>query len=115
MFQTRAPVSRFEVAADSVTDLVALPGGGFGYASFDGSWGTVGLPGQVPPRRVGAPVNAVRGNAPFDLELSSDGLAARWGQRGPGRGLAFSFDRRRLAVGTLLTIFSTATIAVIIE
>ncbi|MBI5718343.1 MAG: caspase family protein [Burkholderiales bacterium] len=95
----RTASARVEVAADSVTDLVALPGGGFGYASFDGSWGTVGVPGQTKPRRVGAPVLAVRGDSPFDLEVADDGLAARWGQRGPGRGLAFAFDRRRLVAG----------------
>jgi hypothetical protein len=99
---SRAAAGRFDAAADSITDLVALPGGGFGYASFDGSWGTLGVAGQAQPRRVGAPVLAVRGNAPADLELAADGLAARWGQRGPGRGLAFAFERRRLAAGQAL-------------
>lgn len=99
---SRSAGTRSVVAGDSVTDLVALPGGGFAYASFDGSWGTVGGPGQAEARRVGAAVAAVRGDAPFDLELAADGMAARWGQRGPGRGLAFAFERRRLAVGQAL-------------
>jgi hypothetical protein len=99
---TRAVSGRFDAAADSVTDLVALAGGGFAYASFDGSWGALAVPGQAEPRRVGAPVAAVRGNAPFDLELAADGLAARWGQRGPARGLSFAFDRRRLLAGRAL-------------
>jgi WD40 repeat protein len=99
---TRATLARVEVAGDSVTDLVALPGGGFGYASFDGSWGLAAVPGAALPRRVGAPVLAVRGNAPADLALSADGLTVRWGQRGPGRGLAFAFDRRRLTAGRAL-------------
>jgi WD40 repeat protein len=87
-----------DVAGDSVTDLVALPaaaGGGFAYASFDGSWGRVAADGSA--RSIGAAVNAVRGNAPQDLELSSDALAVRWAARNPGGGLGFAFDRRRLA------------------
>lgn len=101
---TRQVRERVEVAGDTVTDLVALPTGGFVYASFDGSWGTVGVPGAAPgsARRVGRPVHAVRGDAPFDLEVSDDGLAVRWGQRGPGRGLAFAFERRRLVAGAAL-------------
>jgi len=99
---TRQVRERTEVAGDTVTDLVPLPAGGFAYASFDGSWGTVGVPGQGPARRVGVPVPAVRGNAPLDLEVGADGLAARWGQRGPGRGLAFAFERRRLVAGASL-------------
>ncbi|MFO1267066.1 MAG: hypothetical protein U1F25_11695 [Rubrivivax sp.] len=99
---SRSAATRSEVAGDSITDLVALPGGGFAWASFDGSWGTVGVPGQAQPRRVGAPVLAVRGDAPFDLELAADGLAARWGQRGPQHGFAFAFEQRRLAVGQAL-------------
>ena len=51
---------------------------------------------------MGAPVLAVRGDAMADLEMSADGLSVRWGQRGPGRGLVFSFDRRRLAAGQAL-------------
>jgi len=87
-----------EVAGDSVTDLVALPtasGGGFAYASFDGSWGLTNAAGAA--RSVGAAVNAVRGNAPQDLELSADALAARWASRNPGGGFGFAFDKRRLA------------------
>jgi len=83
-----------DAAADSITDLVALPSGELAYVSFDGSWGVIGQ-GRV-QRRVGAAVVTVRGNAPLDLEVSDDARAVRWGAQGVGGGFGFAFDKRRL-------------------
>ena len=55
-----------DAAGDSITDLVALPGGDLAFTSFDGSWGLIAQ-GKV-SQRVGASVATVRGNAPLDLE-----------------------------------------------
>ena len=93
-------LASIDAAADSITDLAALPSGELAYTSFDGSWGLIGTgPGRGPLqvlRRVGAPVVTVRGNAPLDLELSDDARAVRWGARGAGGGFGFTFDKRRL-------------------
>ena len=83
-----------DAAADSVTDLVALPSGELAYTSFDGSWGLIAQ-GRV-QRRVGAAVVTVRGNAPLDLEISDDARTLRWGAQGAGGGFGFAFDKRRL-------------------
>jgi WD40 repeat protein len=94
---SRAVAETADVAGDSVTDLLALPaaaGGGFAFASFDGSWGTVGTGAAV--RTVGKPVFAVRGNAPQDLQISDDARSVQWGTVNPGGGFGFAFERRRL-------------------
>ena len=83
-----------DTAADSITDLLALPSGELAYTSFDGSWGVIAQ-GKV-QRRVGAAVVTVRGNAPLDLEVSDDARAVRWGAQGAGGGFGFAFDKRRL-------------------
>ena len=83
-----------DAAGDSITDLVALPGGDLAFTSFDGSWGLIAQ-GKV-SQRVGAAVATVRGNAPLDLELSADARSVRWGTQGPGGGFGFAFDKRRL-------------------
>ena len=91
-------VARIDAAADSITDLQALPGGELVYTSFDGSWGVIG-PGSAGPqvlRRVGAAVATVRGDAPLDLEVSADARALRWGTRSAGGGFGFAFDKRHL-------------------
>lgn len=92
---SRRPGGPVDVARDSVTDLVALPGGEIAYASFDGSWGVFGA-GRV-VRRVAANVATVRGDQPQDLELAPDALSARWGMASGGPGLGFAFERRRAA------------------
>jgi WD40 repeat protein len=87
-------LATIDAAGDSVTDLVALPDGGLAYTSFDASWGLI-RGGQV-ARRVGAPVVAVRGDTPLDLELSADARSLRWGTQTAGGGFGFTFDKRRL-------------------
>lgn len=90
-------VAQVEVARDSVTDLVALPSGELGYTSFDASWGVL-RDGRV-ARRSAPDVATVRGDAPEDLELSDDALAARWGMRGPRGGFGFRFEKRAFTLG----------------
>ncbi len=87
-------VNTVDTAADSITDLVALPNGDVAYTSFDASWGLISQ-GKV-ARSVGAPVVTVRGNAPLDLELAADARTLRWGTQGAGGGFGFAFDKRRL-------------------
>ena len=87
-------VATIDAAADSVTDLVALPNGDLAFTSFDGSWGLIAQ-GRV-AKRVGAAVVTVRGNAPLDLELSPDARSVRWGAEGSTGGFGFAFDKRRL-------------------
>ena len=82
------------VAGDSVTDLVALPGGGVAYSSFDGSWGLLseGRIGQ----RVAPKFTAVRGDAAEDLEVDVGARKLRWGMKSAGGGLGFEIHNRRL-------------------
>ena len=87
-------LTTIDTAADSVTDLVALPNGDLAFTSFDGSWGLIHQ-GRV-TQRVGAAVVTVRGNAPLDLELSPDARSLRWGTQGSNGGFGFAFDKRRL-------------------
>jgi WD40 repeat protein len=91
---SRRVVSVTRVAGDSVTDLVALPTGGVGYSSFDGSWGVL-ADGRV-AQRSASRVATVRGGAPEDLELGADARSVRWGMQGAGGGLGFQFERRQL-------------------
>ena len=100
------PIVQYDVAArktlgitraatDSVTDLVALPGGGVAYGSFDGSWGVL-AEGRVTPRSA-LRVSSIRGDTPEDLELSADARSVRWGMKTSGGGLGFQFERRQLS------------------
>ncbi len=91
----RSATSVTAVAGDSVTDLVALPGGGVAYSSFDGSWGTLSA-GRV-AQRAAPKVGSVRGDSPEDLELSADARAVRWGMKSAGGGLGFQFERRQFS------------------
>ena len=91
---TRATVAVTAVAGDSVTDLVALPGGGVAYSSFDGSWGV--LAGGRAAQRAAPKVTTVRGDRADDLEVSADARAVRWGLKSAGAGLGFQFERRQL-------------------
>ncbi len=91
----RSTLGVTRVASDSVTDLVALPGGGVAYSSFDGSWGVLNQ-GRATPRS--APrVSAIRGDTPEDLELSADARSLRWGMQTVGGGLGFQFKQRQLS------------------
>ena len=95
-----AVLARVDAAADSITDLVALPAGGVAYTSFDGSWGLIGsAPGGGAPqllRRVGTQVRAVSGTRPLDLEIADDARSVRWAMNGAGGGFGFAFAGRRL-------------------
>src|SRR6185503_9930749 len=101
------PIVQFDVASgravavstaagDSVTDLQALPDGSVAFSSFDGSWGLM-RNGRV-TQRVAAPVTAVRGGVPEDLELSADGRSVRWGVRSTPAGKGFQFAQRQVGV-----------------
>lgn len=84
------------VAADSVTDLVALPSGQMAYSSFDGTWGV--LRNERVDKRVGSNVAILRGDAPEDIEASADATTVRWGVKTERGGLGFAFDKRRLTI-----------------
>ena len=87
-------LATIDAAADSVTDLMALPTGELAFTSFDGSWGLIAQ-GRV-TKRVGAAVVTVRGNAPLDLELGADARSVRWGAEGSHGGFGFAFEKRKL-------------------
>ncbi len=94
---TRRVAAQGRVADDSITDLQALPDGGWAYSSFDGSWGLLPAGLRAQPQRFGSALQVVRGNAPTDLELSADARSVQWGIGNPDGGLAFTFEGRRLA------------------
>jgi Caspase domain len=91
---TQSISAQLAVAEDSVNDLQALPGGGFGIASFDGTWAV--LTPQQALRRQGSAVVSVPGDEPSDFELSPDARSLRWALKHEGGGFGFDFERRRL-------------------
>ena len=78
------------VARDTITDLVALPAGGYAFASFDGSWGVIG---DADGRRGVASVSPeVRGAA--NLRVSADTRTVRWTRGCERTPVAFDLAQR---------------------
>ncbi len=81
-----------KVARDTITDLVALPAGGYAFASYDGSWGVVG---DAAGRRGVASVQPeVRGAA--NLRVSADARTVRWTQGCERAPIAFDMGQRTI-------------------
>lgn len=88
-------LGRESIATDTILDFKALPDGRFAYASFDGSWGVVGLNG-IAVRSV-ASISDLRGAD--RLLLSPDALTVQWTFDGGERPAVFSFATRLVTFG----------------
>jgi hypothetical protein len=83
------------VARNSVFDIVALPGGGYAYASADGTWGVVDARGRVAAR--GLKLADLRGAS--QLRLGGDGRRVRWTFDFGADPATFDFARRVVTAG----------------
>ncbi len=83
-------------AASTITDLHALPDGRYAWASADGSWGVLDLPGRKSqPVRADLPDLDGAGN----LRVGGDGQRLSWTLDGGGNPVEFDFSQRVVANG----------------
>ncbi len=92
---TGEPLTATPVAADSILDLVPLPGGRVAFASFDGSWGVFDSQRARPigPHRQSALAGAQQASA---MLTGPDGTLVSW-RLGSGVRLQIDLRLRRLA------------------